>query len=282
MTSTIEPTADQQLKAKHRALWASGDYPSRGRRADPDARADPRRGLRRARRAARARRRRRVRQRRHPGRRHGRRRHRVRPDSRAVHRGPPDRGRSRASTWRGWRATPRRCRSPTRASTSCSPASGRCSRRTTRPSPTSWCAWSGPAAPIGMINWTPGRASSASCSRRWAPYAPPPPARRHAAAAVGRRAARPRPVRRPGHRPRAAASDHRDGPLRRTRPPSGSTGSATTARPSPCTSSTPRIPSGWLLSTATSSSSSPPGTAPTEPGRTAYTAEYLLVTARRR
>ena len=28
MTSTIEPTADQQLKAKHRALWASGDYPS--------------------------------------------------------------------------------------------------------------------------------------------------------------------------------------------------------------------------------------------------------------
>jgi SAM-dependent methyltransferase len=28
MTSTIAPTADQQLKAKHRALWASGDYPS--------------------------------------------------------------------------------------------------------------------------------------------------------------------------------------------------------------------------------------------------------------
>jgi 2-polyprenyl-6-hydroxyphenyl methylase/3-demethylubiquinone-9 3-methyltransferase len=28
MTITIEPTADQQLKAKHRALWASGDYPS--------------------------------------------------------------------------------------------------------------------------------------------------------------------------------------------------------------------------------------------------------------
>ena len=24
MTSTIAPTADQQLKAKHRALWASG------------------------------------------------------------------------------------------------------------------------------------------------------------------------------------------------------------------------------------------------------------------
>ena len=28
MTSTIAPTADQQLKTKHRALWASGDYPS--------------------------------------------------------------------------------------------------------------------------------------------------------------------------------------------------------------------------------------------------------------
>ncbi|WP_181783076.1 class I SAM-dependent methyltransferase [Pseudonocardia pini] len=28
MTSTIGTTADQQLKAKHRALWASGDYPA--------------------------------------------------------------------------------------------------------------------------------------------------------------------------------------------------------------------------------------------------------------
>jgi ubiquinone/menaquinone biosynthesis C-methylase UbiE len=28
MTSTIDQTADQALKAKHRALWASGDYPA--------------------------------------------------------------------------------------------------------------------------------------------------------------------------------------------------------------------------------------------------------------
>jgi len=28
MTNTIASTADQQLKAKHRALWASGDYPA--------------------------------------------------------------------------------------------------------------------------------------------------------------------------------------------------------------------------------------------------------------
>jgi 2-polyprenyl-6-hydroxyphenyl methylase/3-demethylubiquinone-9 3-methyltransferase len=28
MTNTIDQTADQQLKAKHRALWASGDYPA--------------------------------------------------------------------------------------------------------------------------------------------------------------------------------------------------------------------------------------------------------------
>ena len=28
MTNTIGSTADQQLKAKHRALWASGDYPA--------------------------------------------------------------------------------------------------------------------------------------------------------------------------------------------------------------------------------------------------------------
>ncbi len=28
MTDTIDKTADQQLKAKHRALWASGDYPA--------------------------------------------------------------------------------------------------------------------------------------------------------------------------------------------------------------------------------------------------------------
>ncbi len=28
MTSTIDATADRALKAKHRALWASGDYPA--------------------------------------------------------------------------------------------------------------------------------------------------------------------------------------------------------------------------------------------------------------
>ncbi|MHA6626367.1 class I SAM-dependent methyltransferase [Pseudonocardia sichuanensis] len=28
MTSTVEPTADRALKAKHRAMWASGDYPA--------------------------------------------------------------------------------------------------------------------------------------------------------------------------------------------------------------------------------------------------------------
>jgi ubiquinone/menaquinone biosynthesis C-methylase UbiE len=28
MTSILQPTADQQLKAMHRALWASGDYPA--------------------------------------------------------------------------------------------------------------------------------------------------------------------------------------------------------------------------------------------------------------
>jgi len=28
MTSTLGSTADRELKAKHRALWASGDYPA--------------------------------------------------------------------------------------------------------------------------------------------------------------------------------------------------------------------------------------------------------------
>jgi 2-polyprenyl-6-hydroxyphenyl methylase/3-demethylubiquinone-9 3-methyltransferase len=28
MTSTIDRDADRELKARHRALWASGDYPA--------------------------------------------------------------------------------------------------------------------------------------------------------------------------------------------------------------------------------------------------------------
>ena len=30
MTATIDATADRALKAKHRAMWALGDYPAAG------------------------------------------------------------------------------------------------------------------------------------------------------------------------------------------------------------------------------------------------------------
>ena len=68
MTTTMDSTADRALKAKHRAMWALGDYPAVAIEVIPRARTcTGRRDRDRAGRPS-ARRRRRLRQRRHPGR----------------------------------------------------------------------------------------------------------------------------------------------------------------------------------------------------------------------
>ena len=81
---------------------------------------------------------------------------------------------SEESSSSGSRVTPRRCPSATGSSTSSPRRPGRCSRPTSRRSPTSCSGSAGPAARIGMANFTPTalRPSSSACS---APYLPPPP-----------------------------------------------------------------------------------------------------------
>ena len=106
---------DAELKERHRAMWASGDYPPMvetfllplGPRLVEAC------GIAAGR--ARARRRRRHRQRVDPGRRERRGRHRERPDARAARGGPPARRGRRASTSSGSRPTPSTCRSTTRS-----------------------------------------------------------------------------------------------------------------------------------------------------------------------
>ena len=124
MTTTIDTTADRALKAKHRAMWALGDYPAVATEVDPasSARSWSRpRGRRRATGCSTW----------PPGTGNA-----AIPaalagaevvasdltpelfDGRAGSRRP-----ARRRARRGRRPTPRRCRSPTAASTSCCPAS---------------------------------------------------------------------------------------------------------------------------------------------------------------
>ena len=80
--------SDAELKARHRAMWASGDYPSMVETFLLPLGPRSRRGVRRRRRGERPRRRRRDRQRRDPRGAGRRGRHSQRPDARAVGGGP--------------------------------------------------------------------------------------------------------------------------------------------------------------------------------------------------
>ena len=89
----------------------------------------------------------------------------------------------------------------------------RCSRRTTRPPPTSSCASAAPGGTIGLLSWTP-EGMLGALFRTMKPFAPAAPARRAAAAAVGQRGAPARAVRRPRGARHARARDARDHRLR--------------------------------------------------------------------
>ena len=168
-----------------------------------------------------------------------RRRRRHRPHARPARDRPPGRRRGRRSRCAGRSADAeapavRRRASSTRSSR----ASASCSPRTTRRPPTSWSAWSAPAARIGLLSWTPeGFIGQMFATMK--PYAPPPPARRPAAAAVGRRGPRARAARRPGHRRDGRDADDARSPRSRTVRRSATTSSATTGRRSPSTAPSP-------------------------------------------
>ena len=262
MTSTIAPTADQQLKAKHRALWASGDYPSVAAELIPTL------GPTLVEACA------------------------VRAGQRVLDVGAGS----------GNAAIPAAATGADVTASDLTPELFIAGRRIAaqRGVEPAWVEGDAEALPfadesfdvvlscvgamfaphhqavadelvrvvrpggtIGMINWTP-EGFIGQLFKTMAPYAPPPPPgatppprwgdEQHVRDLFGDR------VTDLEMRRQTIVMDHCP-----TRPPSGSTGSAPTARPSPCTGSTPRIPSGWLLSTATSSSSSPPGTAPRSP-----------------
>ena len=237
--TTVE--ADRELKAKHRALWASGDYPAVAAELIPEFGPELVRACGRHVRGPRARCGRRLGQRRHPRGSGGRDRHRERPHAGAVRRRPPDRRRS----WR--RAGMGR---------------GRCGgdavrgqqfrrgdvlrRRDVRAAPPGHRRRGGPSVPARRhhrddqldargIHRQPVRddeAVRAAASARGEP-----------GAAMGRRGSRSEVVRRSGHRPDDPSPDSAHGPLRESRRSSASTGSATTARPSRPTGSTRSSPS---------------------------------------
>ena len=160
ITTTPEDTA---LKAKHRAMWALGDYPAVATEViaelgevlvDAVGITAGRAGRRR---------RGRVRQRRDPRRPPRRGRRRDRPHARAARGGPP----AAAAEGLTLRLGDRRRRGDALrrrpSSTSRSPASASCSPRTTSWPPTSWCASYARAAGSGCSAGR-RRASSARCS----------------------------------------------------------------------------------------------------------------------
>ena len=85
-TTAVDTTADRALKAKHRAMWALGDYPAVAIDVIPELGPELVAASRRARRGPGARRRRRHRERRRARRADRRRGGRLRPDAGAVRR----------------------------------------------------------------------------------------------------------------------------------------------------------------------------------------------------
>ena len=190
MTSAAQ---DTELKQRHRKMWASGDYPSMvetfllplGPRLVEAAGSDRHEGPRR------------------------RRRHRQRLDRRRRERREvtasdltPElfeagrkRAEARASSWSGWRPTPRTCRSRTGPSTSSCRRSARCSLLSTGKSATKWSGFVAQAA-----RWDPEldpRGHDRCPVQDHGTVRAAAPARRPAAAAVGKRGPYPGAVRRP-------------------------------------------------------------------------------------
>ena len=199
--------SDTELKARHRAMWASGDYPVDGRDLPAARWARARRGLRHRPGDEGPRRRGRNRQRVDPGRQDRGRRHRQRPDARAASTRAARAPRPPASSWSGSRPTPRTCRSRTSPSTSSCPRSARCSRRAT-----SGGRRARPRLQAGRDD-RDAQLDARGHDRRAVPHDGPvraaAAARRVAAAAVGRRGPRQGALRRPRRAPHARAQDAR-------------------------------------------------------------------------
>ena len=189
--------ADPELKTRHRAMWASGDYPLMvetfllpvGSRLA--AACDLGRG------AARARRRGGHRQRVDPGRALGRDRHGQRPDAGAARRRPARARRPRGSSSTGSRRTPSACRSRTSPSTSSCPPIGVMFAPHHQDAADELVRVCRPGGTIGLLSWTPDGMLGA-LFRDDEAVRPAAPARRAAAAAVGQRAAPARALRRSG------------------------------------------------------------------------------------
>ena len=111
-----------------------------------------------------------------------------------------------------------------------------------------------PGGTIALINWTP-EGFIGNLFKTMKPYAPPPPPGASPAPLWGDRGSRARAVRRPGRRPRLCAGRRSCSTTARNRPSFWRTGSETTGRRSPPTSSTPTHPNGSTPSTAPSSTS---------------------------
>ena len=150
MTETIDQfTADRALKAKHRAMWALGDYPAVAIDVIPELGPELRRRRRRPRRRPGPRHRRRHRQRRRPRRPDRRPRDRLGPDPRAIRR----RQRVRRPPRRRHRLGGGRRRSPALPRRQLR-RRALLRRDNVRPAPpgrppTSWSAWRAPAAGSG-------------------------------------------------------------------------------------------------------------------------------------
>ena len=239
--STTERDADRALKAKHRALWASGDYPAVAAELIPEFGPELVRACGVTRRRPRPRRRRRIGQRGHPGRRGGRDRHRKRPHARAVRRraaaSPQQRGVELEWVEADAEALPFADDSFD-VVMSCVGVMFAPHHQAAADELVRVCR---PGGTIGMINWTPeGFIGNLFATMK--PYAPPPPpgasppplwgSEDHVRALFGDR------VTDVTARRQTVRMDHCANPWS-----SGSTGSAITGRRSRPTSSTPSSPS---------------------------------------
>ena len=188
-------------RAKHAAMWASGDYPTRGRRGRRRLGDGPGRHASTCSRGSAS-----STSPPAPAPRPSRPRGAVRTSRRPTSRRGCSTSGGRARAGRGADADlgGRRRRGAAlrgrRRSTWCCPASASCSRRTTRPPPTSSSASAGPAARIGVLSWTPGGLHRPAVRDHEA-VRPAAPARGLAGAAVG-----------PGDHVRALLGDRVDRP----------------------------------------------------------------------
>ena len=230
-TAPIRYGAAPEVKQKHRAMWALGDYPAVAtdivaplgpvlvdacRVAPGDRVLDVAAGTGNVAIPAAAGRRRRSR-------------HRDLTPGAARRRARPRPARA-ASTSRGRRGTPRRCPTPTARSTWPCRASGVMFAPFHQAAADELVRVTRPGGRIGLVSWTPeGFIGQMFATMK--PVRPTAAARRAAAAAVGRRGPRARPARRPGRRRRGhPARPPRGRPVRRRWRSSATTSRRTTAR----------------------------------------------------